>query len=67
MPMTAKGRKIMAAMKDQYGGEKGERVFYASKNAGKIKGVDKPRTRKQRTGKLSRIYSDPAVRTHVMK
>jgi hypothetical protein len=39
MPLTAKGNKIMAAMKDQYGSEKGERVFYASENKGTIKGV----------------------------
>jgi len=41
MPLTKKGSKIMGAMKDQYGKKKGEQVFYASKNAGKIKGVEK--------------------------
>ena len=30
-------------MKKQYGKKKGETVFYASKNKGKIKGVDKKR------------------------
>jgi hypothetical protein len=40
MPLNAKGQKIMAAMKQQYGEKKGERVFYASRNKGKIKGVD---------------------------
>jgi hypothetical protein len=30
-------------MKETYGAKKGEEVFYASKNKGKIKGVDKPR------------------------
>lgn len=40
MPLNAKGRKVMAAMKKEYGGKKGERVFYASRNAGKIKGVE---------------------------
>jgi hypothetical protein len=40
-PLTKKGRKIMSAMKSQYGEKKGKQVFYASKNAGKIKGVDK--------------------------
>lgn len=40
MPLTEKGQKILSEMKDQYGEEKGEQVFYASKNAGKIKGVD---------------------------
>jgi len=41
MPITSKGRAIMAAMKKQYGDKKGEGVFYASKNKGNIKGVDK--------------------------
>lgn len=41
MPLTKKGHKIMAEMKDTYGEEEGERVFYASKNKGKIKGVDR--------------------------
>jgi hypothetical protein len=40
MPKTEKGEKIAAAMKEQYGAKKGEQVFYASKNAGKITGVD---------------------------
>jgi 8-oxo-dGTP pyrophosphatase MutT (NUDIX family) len=39
-PLTDKGREIMAAMKKEYGETKGERVFYASRNAGRIKGVD---------------------------
>jgi len=47
MPLTKKGRKIMGAMKETYGGEKGERVFYASKNKGRISGVDKERKKKK--------------------
>ena len=43
MPLTTKGKKIMKAMKKQYGKKKGEQVFYASKNKGKIKNVDKKR------------------------
>ncbi len=43
MPLTPKGRKIMASMKEEYGQEKGREVFYASRNAGKITGVDKSR------------------------
>lgn len=39
MPLTKKGKKIMTAMKSQYGSEKGERVFYASVNKGTISGV----------------------------
>ena len=39
MPLTSKGKKIMSAMKEQYG-KNAERVFYAAKNKGTIKGVD---------------------------
>lgn len=39
MPLTTKGKKILAEMKKQYGAEGGKRVFYSSANAGKIKGV----------------------------
>ena len=41
MPLTKKGAKIKRAMAKQYGKKKGEQVFYASENAGKIKGVAK--------------------------
>ena len=41
MPMTQKGSKIMEAMKKKYGKKKGEEVFYASKQKGTIKGVEK--------------------------
>lgn len=40
MPLTDKGNKIMGHMKEEYGSKEGEKVFYASKNAGKISGVD---------------------------
>jgi hypothetical protein len=40
MPLTAKGEKILSGMQKQYGEKKGKEVFYASKNAGKITGVD---------------------------
>jgi hypothetical protein len=30
-------------MKKEYGTKKGEKIFYATKNKGKIKGVDKKR------------------------
>lgn len=39
-PLTKKGQKIMAAMREKYGKKKGESVFYASKNKGTISGVD---------------------------
>ena len=43
MPLTDNGKKIMKSMKKQYGKKKGKQVFYASKNKGKIKNVDKKR------------------------
>lgn len=46
MPLTKKGKKIMSAMAKEYGTEKGKKVFYASKNEGKIKSVDKRRIKK---------------------
>ena len=41
MPLTPKGKKIRTAMRKEYGAKKGDRVFYASENSGKIKGVAK--------------------------
>lgn len=42
MSFTKKGRKIMRAMRKKYGAS-AERVFYASRNAGTIKGVERKR------------------------
>lgn len=44
MPLTKKGTKIMKAMKKQYGKVKGESIFYATRNKGKIKGVDRKKS-----------------------
>lgn len=41
MPLTKKGKEIMRHMDKEYGDEKGRQVFYASKNKGTIKGVEK--------------------------
>ena len=41
MPLTDKGKKILGSMKNQYGSEKGENVFYASANKGVITGIEK--------------------------
>lgn len=44
MPLTKKGKEIMSSMKKTYGSEKkAKEVFYASKNAKKITGVEKKR------------------------
>lgn len=39
MPLSAKGRKIRESMRAEYGRKKGDRVFYASENKGKIRGL----------------------------
>lgn len=41
MPLNKKGEEIKSAMEKEYGSEKGNRVFYASENSGRIKGVTK--------------------------
>ena len=46
MPLTKKGKKTMRSMKKTYGPEKGKQVFYASKSAGKIKGVERARNKR---------------------
>ena len=45
MPLTVKGKKIMKSMKKQYGAKRGETVFYASRNKGVIKWVEKGKKR----------------------
>ena len=40
MPMSKAGRKIMSNLKKEYGKEKGESVFYAMENKGKISGMN---------------------------
>ena len=50
MPMTAKGKKIMGAMREQYGPTKGKAVFYASENKGTITGVHKRKRRRKAMG-----------------
>ena len=51
MPLTNKGRKIMKSMKGQYGKKEGEKVFYASRNKGTIKGVERANKGKLMRGK----------------
>jgi len=55
MPLTPKGKKIMASMRKQYGSKKGEEVFYASKNKGTIEGVDK--TEETKMSYLDKVFS----------
>ena len=46
MPLTAKGKSILAKMILQYGKKKGTQVFHASRNAGKVKGVEQKEKKK---------------------
>lgn len=50
MPLTKKGNTILTAMEKQYGAKKGESVFYASRNKGRIKGVEKARSQPAKKG-----------------
>ena len=45
-PLTAKGAKVLKAMKKEYGEKKGTSVFYASINSGKIKGAEGTKKKK---------------------
>lgn len=47
MPLNKKGKKIKAAMSEEYGKDKGEQVFYAAANKGTIKNVKKKATKKK--------------------
>ena len=38
----------MGSMKEQYGKKRGEQVFYASKNKGVIKGVEKKKNKEKK-------------------
>jgi len=51
MPLTDKGRKIMQNMRSEYGPGKAERVFYASRNKGTIRGVDRKGSRGRSQGR----------------
>ena len=48
MPLNEKGKKIMKSMKKQYGKKKGKKIFYASKNKGVIKDVEKTKKRSKK-------------------
>lgn len=51
MPLTSKGKKVQAAMKEEYGSKKGKKVFYASINTGKLKGMEGKKKHKTKGGK----------------
>ena len=41
MPLSEKGKTVLASMKEHYGEKKGKRVFYASESKGTITGIKK--------------------------
>ena len=41
VPLTAKGKKMMSAMKKQYGAKKAKPIFYATVKKKKLKGMEK--------------------------
>jgi len=43
MPLTAKGKKLKKKFREQYGEKKGDSIFYAMENSGKLKKVVKAR------------------------
>lgn len=50
MVLTKKGNKVMRAMQKTYGSkEKADQVFYASRNSGRIKGVERKRRKARRS------------------
>ena len=51
MPKTKKGKKIHRAMRKTYGKKEGDKVFYASQNAGTITGTHKKRKTKRKVKK----------------
>lgn len=48
MPLTVKGKKLLKALRDAYGDEKGNQVFYAGINSGKFTGVERRGERKRK-------------------
>jgi len=55
MSLNKKGKKIMKKMKEEYGKKKGESVFYAMENSGKLKGV-----KKAKQGMMTNLKPVPA-------
>jgi hypothetical protein len=63
MPLTSKGEKIHRAMVEKHGKEEGERIFYASKNAGRITGVDKKADAEEKKDAEAEVKETPTKET----
>jgi hypothetical protein len=64
MPLTSRGRKVLASMRRQYGSEKGERVFYASINKKKAGSSRWHSKRKKKHGSYSKGVVNRALAKH---
>lgn len=64
MPLTEKGNKILNSMEETYGSkEKAKSVLFASKNAGKISGIDANEINTNEFAQLtSKPYTDAACK-----
>lgn len=48
MPLSEEDQKVLGKFQDEYGKKQGERVFYASINAGKVKGIPEAKRMQER-------------------
>lgn len=48
MPLNKKGKEIMSNFLKEYGFNKGERIFYAMENSGKLKGIKSKKTKSKK-------------------
>jgi len=48
MPLTSKGKKTLAQLQGEYGKKRGEGVFYAMINSGKLKGAEQKKRKKRK-------------------
>jgi hypothetical protein len=62
MPLNKKGKKVMEKMKEEYGKKKGESVFYAMENSGKLKGV-----KKAKKGMMANLKPVPAGKEKLIR
>jgi hypothetical protein len=46
MPLTKKGRQILAKLGNEHGPKKAKEIFYASINKGTIKGAEAKKTKR---------------------
>ena len=63
MPLTAKGKKVMKSMTEQYGAKKAKQVFYAMIQEGKLKGVEGKSAKKKPAKKDKPVKKQPKSTT----